>query len=210
MRNVKLLFVGVAAALGSLLVLPGQVLASSNSPADVESVHAFAEHYANEISHKAQVSHNSKEFINYLREVAPKIISFNYMSLWIIGTNRTHFSPEQLREFSSAFTENLINFYGTLVYQNKDKPIHLTNVQEDGKNLYSVSFLVNLNQQDINLDWRVRYSEKKNSYFITDVMVNGISFLQSKRLEYNTLFNQCGKDPDKFIAAVKNHPVAKR
>lgn len=174
---------------------------------DTEAITTFADHYKNEISYKAQTAVNAQEFINYLHEVAPKIIAFKYMSLWVLGNNRSKFTAEQLNEFCNTFKESLINFYGSLIYQNKDKAITLTDVKQSGKDTYTVSFNVNMNEQDITLDWHVRESKKLNTPLITDVQVNGISFLQSKRLEYNSLFNASGQNPDAFIAALKAHPL---
>ena len=189
----------IALVLANLSVI-NRVNAANNQQDSTAAAKDFAVSEANLILSKARSAASEAEFINFLKQKTHQIIAVNYMGLWVLGSNRTKFSKEQLQTFLEGFHDRLTEFYGSIIYQNKDKSFNFKSVTMNGANKATVEFNIPLDKQVLTLDWQIRNSPKENKLLVTDFVINGISFLQAKRSEYNALFQKSGSNPDKFIS----------
>lgn len=173
----------------------------------IEKAKLFASTKADLVSKKARDFKSEEQFIDFLRTEVSDMVAVNYMSLWVLGANRNSFSKNQIDSFITIFTKNVTWFYGKIIYVNKYKVFKLSKVFSNAPNTATIEFNVNLDKNSLLVDWQVRNSIKENKLLITDFVVNGISFLQAKRAEYNALFQSCGKDPEKFLALLNSQGV---
>lgn len=164
-----------------------------------ERARIFATKSAELVLGKAKSLKSEKQFIDFLRTELNNMVAVNYMSLWVLGKNRINFSKEQIDSFVKIFSNNIVLFYGKIIYSNKDKIFGLNKVFSNNDNMATVEFDVKLDKNNLLVDWQVRHSVKENKLLVTDFIVNGVSFLQAKRTEYSGLFESTGKDPEKFL-----------
>lgn len=206
--NINKIFNFKAVALGvlSIIFVSGMTapsLADTAKSPTVAEVKSFLALQTDQIQAKANSCKNAQQFVSYLKVKAPQIIAFKYMSLWILGKNKSKFSNTQLNEFCNIFSQELIEFYGAVLYQYRNTDLHLVGVDQLGANDYRASFRVPLNKESVNFSWNLKFSPKNGKLLITDMLVNGISFLQTKRFEYSTLLVKHNYDIDSFLADIK-------
>src|SRR5699024_9732701 len=114
-----------------LMIIPlfsYQAKAASSQDISAEAKE-FAVKEANLVLSKAKNAKSDVEFIKFLKEEVKTTLAVNYMGLWVLGSNRTKFSKEQLQTFLNIFHKNLSEFYGSIIYQNKDKVFTFKNVK---------------------------------------------------------------------------------
>ncbi|MGV3278452.1 phospholipid-binding protein MlaC [Rickettsiales bacterium LUAb2] len=189
------------------LVLFMVLIASNITKADenlADQATKFATIQAEEVA-KVAKSSSQASFVKYLNNKADDTLAVGYMGLWALGQNGKLFTGEQKDRYIKVFKEYLINFYGNVLYQNKDSKFTYSKTTLRGNNIALVEFNAMYQGQSISIVWEIRKSSKDNRLLITDFVVNGISFLQAKRSEYAALIKADNNDVDKFINDIQNY-----
>jgi len=116
-----------------------------------------------------------------------------YLSKLVLGRHRNNATREQMAQFETLFPDYIINIYSTRLQEYGDETFVVTGTSPTGKSdLYVHSEVSRKGRNPFNADWRVRYMGGKLR--IIDIVVGGISMLQTQREEFSARIAKVGFD----------------
>ncbi len=150
----------------------------------------------------ASMSHMTKktQAYSYFQTNLPQHFAIKYLTKRSLGRVYNDLNAKEKEAFAKAFYDYLVFYYGTLLFMYKDEKIDVVGVQAMGNDKYLVYSKVRSNKTDIN--WLLRQSMKDNTYYIIDMIVSGVSLLNTQKLEYRGKLKKHGGDISKLIADI--------
>lgn len=121
-------------------------------------------------------------------------IDVKFASYKILGTHLKNSTPEQRAAFISAMHSNLIATYSNALNQYTDQQVNFEN-NKPVKNKSTVTVKAELltpNKPTVNMFFKVRKNKKTGEWKAYDLVVEGISLVDSKRAELAGLLRQHG------------------
>ncbi len=137
----------------------------------------------------------------YFKKNLPQHFAIKYLTKKSLGKAYDDLSEAEKRAFSDTFYDYLVFYYGTLLFMYKDQKIDVIGVQFMGNDKYLVYSKVRSNKVTIN--WLLRKSVKDNTYYIIDMIVSGVSLLNTQKLEYREKLKKHNGDISKLIQDIK-------
>lgn len=100
-------------------------------------------------------------------------------------------SPEERREYLNLFEKMIIDVYSSRFgdYQGQSFDVRKARSDND-RDVVVSSFIVPQNGSEIQVDWRVRYKNKK--YRVVDVVVEGVSMAVTQRSDFSAVIQRGG------------------
>ena len=176
-----------------LFAFVGTTLANEN--AEIEK---FIANFSVEFEKISKLgSQSDKEKATY--NLANKILDLNWMSNFILGKSRNDFDEKTKKEFVDYFSKSLIRNYISFVDSYKKENYKILNIEKKKENLFMVSTIIKLQDKEVNNSFRI--TKKGNSYYITDVIAEGVSFISSQRSEIGSIISS-GKF-NEFLEKIK-------
>lgn len=177
LNKVKALLVFMALS----FMLPGSVLANE--------VGEVAQQTFNKIqSQLTELKHQNKLTLESIKQLVQQQlldeIDEKYFAYKVLGKHLSKLTAEQKNEFVIVLTQSLIsNFANSLVGYNNEV-VKLVSVTMAPSNK-SASVLIKLigQQKTTQLSSKWRFSESKQKWLMYDVVIEGVSLLQSKQQE---------------------------
>lgn len=113
---------------------------------------------------------------------------FTYKAL---GKNLGKLNQDEKQEFMQYFTQRLLKSYASplVKYNNETFKVIDTKLSESGK-LAATNFKVTGSKRTVSMQTKWRYSEEAQSWLMYDLVVEGISLLQTQQKELASLFGK--------------------
>lgn len=130
----------------------------------------------------------TKEAYKYANE----ILDIKWMSNFILGKYRKTLTQEQINEFVKYYSVYLLNNYlKTLALFSKDS-VTIVSIEQNKENVFFTNLTVKANDKDVNI--KLRIVKKENVLYITDIIAENVSFINSQRNEINSFLDSNGFD----------------
>lgn len=175
-----------------LFLLLFSTLVLSNAKADYNSeLEVFIDNMAMNFDRINSIK-DENEWTDNAYKYANEILDIKWISNFILGKNRKILNKEQIDEFVRYYSIYLLkNYLSTLSLFSK-KNITITSTRESKKDTYFVG--LNIKTKDNEIKTELRIVKKKNTFYITDIIAEGVSFINSQRNEINSFIDNNGFD----------------
>lgn len=135
---------------------------------------------------------DENEWTDSAYKYANEILDIKWISNFILGKHRRTLNKEQIDEFVRYYSVYLLkNYLDTLALFSKEN-ISITSIRESKKDTYFVG--LNIKTKDNEIKTELRIVKKKNIFYITDIIAEGVSFINSQRNEINSFIDNNGFD----------------
>jgi phospholipid transport system substrate-binding protein len=135
--------------------------------------------------------------IKQLEQLAYSVIDFDTVSRLVLAKYWKQFSPEQRQQFEDEFKRALTVSYGRRIGQfGQEKVVIVGERQEPLGDVTVQSRIVGGKAGDIKVDYRLR--QKDGTWYVIDVIVEGVSIVSSYRTQFQEIIGQGG--PDRLLA----------
>lgn len=130
---------------------------------------------------------------NTLRHKLIPASNTKYFAYKVLGKNLVKMNEEQKLAFIEALTQNLINSYASILvkYHNEKIVIAEPKIQPSGK-IATVGIELQGMEKPVKAVSKWLFSEKLNTWQIFDIVIEGVSLLQSKQAEINSSISRNG------------------
>lgn len=129
-----------------------------------------------------------------------QILDFNWMGNYILGKHRRTISEERIKQFIEEYSKFLIKNYLSVLHYYTGNNYKILSIEKTKDNVYIVSTSVKYKDNKF-VKNNFRIVEKGGKYYITDIITEGISFINTQRSEVNSLVTSKGFD--KFLEELK-------
>lgn len=136
------------------------------------------------------------EKINRTRVLISNNLDLDWMARYTLGGYRKTLTPEQINKFIDVYSKYVIKVYANLVKDYRGEDAKVGRVYATGKTMFKVEMTIinNKENQGISVSYSVhpvKDSRDKLSLKVTDIITEGVSFLQSQQQEFtSTIANQ--------------------
>ena len=131
------------------------------------------------------------EKIKRLEQLAYGAIDFDTVSRLVLAKYWKQFTPEQRQQFEEEFKRALTVSYGRRIGQfGQEKVVILGERQEPLGDVTVQSHIVGGKAGDIKVDYRLR--QKDGTWYVIDVIVEGVSIVSSYRTQFQEIIGQGG------------------
>jgi phospholipid transport system substrate-binding protein len=143
---------------------------------------------------------SDEEKVKRLEEVAKATIDFDTVSRLVLAKNWREFNPEQRQQFQDEFKRAFTVSYGRRVGQfGQERVVILRERQEPLGDVTVQSHIVGGRAGDMKVDYRLR--QKDGTWYMIDVIVEGVSIVSSYRTQFQEIIGQGG--PEELLAQLR-------
>ncbi len=175
------------------ILISALALAASDDP-DVKVKQTFSQIETSLIALKQQQSMSQSNVRKVLTIYLLPEIERKYFTNKVLATHVAKLSNELLQAFNEQLTQQLINSYSNLLskYNNESIVIGKSSLSKSGK-IAMVNIAIVGQEKTHNAVVKLIKSQDQQWYFF-DIVVEGISLLQTKQSEMNSAINRTGAD----------------
>lgn len=140
------------------------------------------------------ISQNPEQLRIVVSEQLVPSINHKYAAAMVLGKYHKKTTPAQRQEFFDAFKKYLVATYAGILTLYKDQQVVFEPASSiKGKKIVLVRVRVlDQGRPDINIDFKLRKSSKTGNWSAYDMIAEGVSVLDSKRAELQSLIRQQG------------------
>jgi len=190
--------IGVIAVLGSFMVNPLVVLASS-PPVAVQPTEVEAEAFVVDISNQVLSILEDKASDESVREeklttLFNAYVDTRWMAYFVIGRYRKQMSDEQLSKYLNLYHDYLVGSYVPDFKKYDGQAIEVLRVQKESKREYTVQIAVQQSDKpSVRVDYRIR-TTKNGAFKIIDIVGESVSLITTQRSDFAGLISRKGVD----------------
>ena len=185
------------AVLSAALVLPGFLMLAPGVARGAPSPREVVEGNSERVLAILNSGDSDDEKIKRLQEIAYTTIDFDTVSRLVLAKYWKQFTPEQRQQFEDEFKRALTVSYGRRIGQfGQEKVVLLGERQEPLGDVTVQSHIVGGKAGDIKVDYRLR--QKDSTWYVIDVIVEGVSIVSSYRTQFQEIIGQGG--PERLLA----------
>lgn len=179
-----------------ILALLGVAAAASESPASAK-VHSTSQQILDEIAKRREEFTASPPALEaYVHQQLDVSLDVDYSGRLVLGIHSRKASPEQIKRFARALTDNLVRRYARALLDAKgDSTIRMLGETALGGGKF-IRVKTNLigggNTQPVAVDYVMR--QVAGQWLAFDVIVEGISYVQTFRSQFDPLIRSKGLD----------------
>ena len=191
MRFITFIFV-ILSSLSFQVIADDSGLSDPNQTLELLSTNTFAR--LNKEKERLKVE---SEYIKIIieEELIP-YFDYKYAAYSVLGPNLKKTTPEQRTEFLDEFYKYLINAYGHILLNYNQQTLTILG-NKNFKNKKIVSIPVRMTEstgQVTQLSFKLRKNSKTGEWKVFDVIAEGVSMLNTKRSEFDSLIKKKGID----------------
>lgn len=164
----------------------------SNSKADYNK---DLQNFINEMTYRFDIINkidNREKWTDEAYKYANEILDIKWMSNFILGKYRRMLTKEQIDDFIKYYSIYLLNNYlKTLALFSKDN-VSIVSTEQNKENIFFTN--LNVKANDNNIKIRLRIVKKEDTLYITDIIAENVSFINSQRNEINSFLDSNGFD----------------
>lgn len=180
----------------SILLLLGAADAATESPASAK-VHSSSQQILDEIAkRRAEFTASPAALEAYVHQQLDVSLDIDYSARLVLGIHSRKASPEQIKRFAKALTDNLVRRYASALLDAKgDSTIRMLGETTLGGGKF-IRVKTNLvgggSAQPVAVDYLMR--QVGGEWLAFDVIVEGISYVQTFRSQFDPLIRSKGLD----------------
>jgi len=188
------------AVLSAALVLSGVMVLAPRLTRAADSPRTVVEITSEKVLAILNSGESEDEKIKRLEQVAYTTIDFSTVSRLVLAKYWKQFTPEQRQQFEDEFKRALTVSYGRRIGQfGQEKVVILGERQEQLGDVTVQSHIVGGKAGDIKVDYRLR--QKDGTWYVIDVIVEGVSIVSSYRTQFQEIIGQGG--PERLLAELR-------
>jgi phospholipid transport system substrate-binding protein len=167
---------------------------AENAQDMTEEAEAFIQELANNtLETLDDIRMTQEERDQQFHELLKEGFEIPYLSKLVLGRHRKKATREQLRDFERLFPDFIISVYSARLQEYGDERFNVTGSSPTGKrDLYVHSEFSRKGRNPFIASWRVRLMD--DNLRIIDIVVGGISMLQTQREEFSSRIAKVGMD----------------
>ena len=145
-------------------------------------------------SDKEAIKNNPELLRGIIEEEMAPAVNHKYAAAKVLGPYLKKSKKSEVKEFMDVFREYLIaTFAGVMTLYQEQKVVFEPGKVEPGKKIVVVKVrVIEEGKPDIGLQFKMRYKSKDNTWSAYDMIAEGVSVLDSKRAELQSLIRQQG------------------
>ena len=188
------------AVLSAALVLSGVTVLTPAASRAADSPRTVVELNSQKVLAILNSGDTDDEKIKRLEQLAYGAIDFDTVSRLVLAKYWKQFTPEQRQQFEGEFKRALTVSYGRRIGQfGQEKVVILGERQEPLGDVTVQSHIVGGKAGDIKVDYRLR--QKDGTWYVIDVIVEGVSIVSSYRTQFQEIIGQGG--PERLLAELR-------
>ena len=188
------------AALGTALALTIAIALAPRATRAAETPRTVVQVKAQKVVEILNSGASDDEKIRRLEEVAYATIDFDTVCRLVLAKNWKEFNPEQRQQFQDEFKRAFTVSYGRRIGQfGQEKVIIHGERQEPLGDATVQSHIVGGKAGDMKVDYRLR--QKGGTWYMIDVIVEGVSIVSSYRTQFQEVLGQGG--PEQLLAQLR-------
>lgn len=174
----------------------------------VEGSKEFINHILSSVYSELPKKKDNNEIFDYLALITSENFAFTYMSKWVVGREVLKDATEEEQgQYLKISKEYMILLYGEIfdTYY-KQYTYKISEVERKSDSQYNIKMKVESKVQDarnqdaiLNILWKVKYSEKENRFYVIDIDINGIVFLNTQKKQFQDMLTSVGNNFPKFL-----------
>ena len=162
----------------------------------------FVESLANNaISSLTSKKLTEKERQYNFRELLHNYFDINGIGKWALGRYWRKASPSERKEYLGLFENLIVGTYSNRFNAYSNEKLSVKGSTSRGKFALVRSHLNRNNQKPIRVEWRVTQPDK--NYKIFDIVVEGVSMIQTQRSEFSSVIRRNGGNVSGLLSALR-------
>ena len=137
-----------------------------------------------------------------LRSILRSYFDVSSIGKWVLGRHWRKANAAERTEYLGLFEDLIVNTYALRFKSYSNEKIKLTGTASRGQTAVVKSVIQREGQQPVRVDWRVTYPD--GQYKIFDVVIEGVSMIQTQRSEFSSVIRRNGGNVSGLIATLKN------
>ena len=137
-----------------------------------------------------------------LRGILKSYFDVNSIGKWVLGRHWRKASAAERSEYLGLFEDLIVNTYAIRFKSYSNEKIKLTGTASRGQTAIVKSVIERGSQQPVRVDWRVTYPD--GQYKIFDIVIEGVSMIQTQRSEFSSVIRRNGGRVSGLITTLKN------
>ena len=125
-------------------------------------------------------------------QYANEILDIKWMSNFILGKYRKTLKKEQINDFVKYYSIYLLKNYLKTLALFSEKNVTIVSIEQNKENVFFTN--LNVKADDNNIKIKLRIVKKDNTFYITDIIAENVSFINSQRNEINSFLDSNGFD----------------
>ncbi len=188
----------------ALFIFVSSGAAISSQETELKSAKTFIEKVASDVINGIINTDKSRDTkIKELRVILTSNLDMDKISKLVLARNWNTATEAQKKEFSTVFTSVNVLTWVDRFEEFKGNTIDILNAEPSQKEgQYFVNSSILFAGEKTSIAWRVEKSA--NCFKIIDIVVQGVSMLQTYRTEYNSVIANSANGIDELITLLKN------
>jgi phospholipid transport system substrate-binding protein len=188
------------AALGTALALALAIALAAGVSRAAETPRTMVQMKAQKVVEILNSAASDNEKIKRLEQVADATIDFDTVSRLVLAKNWKEFNLEQRQQFQDEFKRAFTVSYGRRIGQfGQERVVILGERQEPLGDVTVQSHIVGGMAGDLKVNYRLR--QKDGTWYMIDVIVEGVSIVSSYRTQFQEILGQGG--PEELLAQLR-------
>ena len=176
--------------------------ANSDAKGFTSGAEKFVESLANSaISSLTNQTLTQKERQNNFRGLLRDYFDINGIGKWALGRYWRKASQKERTEYLELFENLIVGTYSNRFNAYSDEKLLVKGSTSRGRFALVKSLLNRDNQKPIRIDWRV--TRPDGSYKIFDIVVEGVSMIQTQRSEFSSVIRRNGGNVSGLLIALR-------
>ncbi|MAO28643.1 MAG: toluene tolerance protein [Alteromonas sp.] len=147
-------------------------------------------------ANQEQIKQDPEMLRTIMEEELVPHIDYKFAAFMVLGKHFKSVPKEKMGEYISVFRQNLITTYSVAMgyYDNQEVIFEPESNFEDHKSVTVRAVVQDPERPEIKIAFKVRKDSKTNEWKAYDMVAEGISMLNSKRSEFESILRQEGID----------------
>ena len=137
-----------------------------------------------------------------LRGILRSYFDVNSIGKWVLGRHWRKANAAERTEYLRLLEDLIVSTYALRFKSYSNEKIKLTGIASRGQTAIVKSVIERGDQQSVRVDWRVTYPD--GQYKIFDIVVEGVSMIQTQRSEFSSVIRRNGGKISGLIATLKD------
>ena len=137
-----------------------------------------------------------------LRTILKSYFDVSGIGKWVLGRYWRKASAAERKEYLSLFEDLLVNTYSARFKNYSNEKVKLTGTASRGQTAIVKSVIEGKGLNPVRVDWRVNFPD--GEYKVFDIVVEGVSMIQTQRSEFSSVIRRNGGNISGLITMLKN------
>ena len=137
-----------------------------------------------------------------LRTILKSYFDVSGIGKWVLGRYWRKASAAERKEYLSLFEDLLVNTYAARFKNYSNEKVKLTGTASRGQTAIVKSVIERKGLNPVRVDWRVNFPD--GEYKVFDIVVEGVSMIQTQRSEFSSVIRRNGGNISGLITMLKN------